>query len=270
MFWSICQSIFRNLVVGNENGFGFDATVTWNENGTPIVTWANDLHLTYDQFTDYVRRPMCTETWNANYVWEAFREGFNSRLRGIGSGLDARILELKKQAKLNYIGSVEPQSNMKKTTNSFISNGDIYDGHEFSKDGIWCYKSGAETPVGADHVVIGDKPKSHHHRETSAETLTFPFAMSFGGGKLIGKYSIGNRVVVSERESNSVTTGMQFETMKSGVDYSNDPEDNRLTYPLYGENVLDYRNRRRSHNNVPPVTNIHIRYWKYDRTRAAS
>jgi hypothetical protein len=268
MFWSICQSIFRNLVVGDENGFGFDATVTWNVNGTPIVTWA-DVHLTDDQFTDYVRRHKCTgSSWPDEYIWKTFRDTFAANLTTIRTSLDDRILALKKQAKLNYIGSVEPQSNMKKTTNKFIANGDIYDGHEFSKDGIWCYKSGAKNPDGADHVVIGDKPRSHRHRETSAETLTFPFAMSFGGGKLIGKYSIGNKVVVSETDSNSVTTGMQFETMKSGVDYS-DPEDNELTYPLYGENVLDYRNRRRSHNNVPPVTNIHIRYWEYNETHAS-
>ena len=35
-----------------------------------------------------------------------------------------------------------------------------------------------------------------------------------------------------------------------------------LTYPLWGQNILDWRNPKREHNNVPPSLNIYVRYWE--------
>ena len=85
-----------------------------------------------------------------------------------------------------------------------------------------------------------------------AETLTEPITRNFGGSTLVGNFTIGSKQVVSQGKF-----PMSIFTSKI---ISHSSSSNEITYPLYGENVLDWRYAKRSHNNLPPYTNIYIRY----------
>lgn len=43
-----------------------------------------------------------------------------------------------------------------------------------------------------------------------------------------------------------------------------DVQQGNLTYPLWGENVIDWRTPGKTHNNVPPCVNIRVRYAETD------
>ena len=103
-----------------------------------------------------------------------------------------------------------------------------------------------------DDATIGEQPIQHNHPNTRAETTTRPFATRFGGSELLGDFSIGSKDLVSIG-TYATTTGQILNPTR------NDSQITEFTYPLYGENVLDWRTRTRTHNNVPPSLNMYIR-----------
>lgn len=62
----------------------------------------------------------------------------------------------------------------------------------------------------------------------------------------------GGKDIVSSDENFELATGQTY-SMMVGLPHES-------TYPLYGENVLDWRNPAKAHNNMPPSHNIYIRY----------
>ena len=97
-------------------------------------------------------------------------------------------------------------------------------------------------------------PTRHYHNPTMAETLTQNVSTNRGGGRLVGKFVLGNKNMVSQ-DNYSISNGSPLGI----ISYGSMVEDDGLTYPLYGQNVINWRTRKKTHNNVPPSTNIHIR-----------
>ena len=128
----------------------------------------------------------------------------------------------------------------------------IYDDLKCKTGLIWATDGITEVPDGMDDATIGEQPIPHNHPNTRAETTTRPFATRFGGSELLGDFSIGSKDLVSIG-TYAPTSGQVLNPIQD-IDQSPD-----FTYPLYGENVLDWRTRTRTHNNVPPSLNMYIR-----------
>ena len=95
----------------------------------------------------------------------------------------------------------------------------------------------------------------HSHADTTAEAMTTHFVSNFGGSSILGKFTLGNRRLVSQGNMFKAAIGTTV------LPISPD-EESVLTFPLYGQNVINWRNSDRTHNNVPPSTNIYVRYSK--------
>ena len=70
----------------------------------------------------------------------------------------------------------------------------------------------------------------------------------------MGYCGIGNKDLVSSDNWGETSTSL----------FPIDVSDSIITQPLYGRNVLNWRDRKQSHNNIPPATNILIRRAKED------
>lgn len=105
MFWSICRTIFRNLVVDCDGKLTLNTSISGTAEN-PVVVWDSDIHLTDDQFTSWVREHVCPET-NFGHVFETFKDQFEHRLSALELNVDKKIFELKSGAKCDYQGAVE-------------------------------------------------------------------------------------------------------------------------------------------------------------------
>ena len=164
-------------------------------------------------------------------------------MNGLESSISEKLNYLNNQSStLDYVGAVELQSMLEPK----------YDSFRFHKGFIWCFQNGVNMPSGVDEVTL-TVPFSHNHKDTMAETLTEPITRNFGGSTLVGNFTIGGKQVVSQGNFPiSIFTSPIIANSSSKLD--------KITYPLYGENVFDWRYTKRSHNNLPPYTNIYIRY----------
>lgn len=89
--------------------------------------------------------------------------------------------------------------------------------------------------------------------DTKSETMTISFVEKKGGGKLIGEFCVGNKVLVSQDTGFHIGESVISQYTPAGQSVS-------FTYPLYGQNVLDWRTPGKTHNNVPPCVNIMVKY----------
>ena len=179
-------------------------------------------------------------------------------------GVDGKLLSLRRSSKIGqddaYPGAVVIQSSATK----IVSPGKhhIYgeDTFKYATGHIWCYETGLDKAEGSDYVGLGDQPLKHRHDDTKAETTTSSFSTNRGGGHAIGDFNIGNRMMVSQDGAFGDTVGTRLSAKKCNIQYNN-PDDGQMTYPLYGQNAIDFRNRKRTHNNVPPSTNVYVKYF---------
>ena len=132
-------------------------------------------------------------------------DDFDGKLNTLENRLDSIILALRRKGILDYAGAVELQSNnTRKLTwklNSSDTNifGPIYRNMSYSLGQIWCKTtdSNKATTGGLDDVSIGSLPLQHNHPNTMAETLTGPLSDKFGGGQLMGDFTIGSKELVA-------------------------------------------------------------------------
>ena len=110
---------------------------------------------------------------------------------------------------------------------------------------------------GTDNILVGDEPLQHNHADTKSETLTGPLSKTFTGGKLIGNFTIGSKEFLSEDKNYGAALGKTYNLVEPTA---SDLDLGDLTYPLWGQNVLDWRNNDKTHNNVPPSLNIYVKY----------
>lgn len=196
-----------------------------------------------------------------NYVRKstAFTD-FDEKMRDLESELDNIILALRRKGILDYAGAVELQSNntRKLSWTSGSMRGPLYKDMSYSLGQIWCKSTNSNIPTtgGSDEVSIGNVPLGHGHPQTKAETLTGPLASRIGGGQLIGDFTIGSKELVAQGSGYGPTKDAIASPLEHAV------EENEMTYPLWGQNVLDWRTPKKTHNNVPPSLNIYVRYWE--------
>jgi hypothetical protein len=135
----------------------------------------------------------------------------------------------------------------------------IYKDWEYAKGQIWCKSmdSNIDTSGGIDCVSIGESPLWHSHPSTMAETLTGSLSRNFGGGSLVDNFTIGSKEVLTQDTGYGPASPSIVTPPQPSI-----PESGELTYPLWGQNILDWRNPRQEHNNVPPSLNIYVRYCK--------
>lgn len=84
--------------------------------------------------------------------------------------------------------------------------------------------------------------------------MTGDFTTNKGGHRLVGKFTIGNKELLSQ--DNYALTSMHHVLPIGDPDNSGE-----LTYPLWGQNVINWRTRTRTHDNIPPSFNVHVRYF---------
>jgi hypothetical protein len=237
LFKFMVKSIFQNLV--DDNGF-------WivDDNGQISL---QDVPLTDNQFTNYVRKS----------TWDVDRRQIEGDLLGVESQISNKLDALNGIARLDYAGAVDIQSSLTKV----LPNGKfhIYDEFDCRTGEIWCWDGLTMQDEGVDWVEI-EQPLAHNHVKTRAEAMTSSFA-SPRGGELIGKFAAGIHQMVSQDTTNGVHAGQNLGAENHAMAIGDS-----LTYPLYGQNVIDFRDRRRTHDNVPPSTNVHVRCCKFSRT----
>ena len=133
---------------------------------------------------------------------------------------------------------------------------DLFETFLYSTGQIWCYGNGTNVN-GADNVEIPTVVQ-HVHNPTKAEAMSKSFIANSGGNNTLGKFYTGMKEIVSQDSGYAISDGvnlvMTVQTRQNG----------NLTYPLWGENVIDWRNPEKTHNNVPPCTNIRVRYTNQD------
>ena len=136
--------------------------------------------------------------------------------------------------------------------------GPLYLNWDYAKGQILCKTMGStvNNTGGKDEVQIGN-PLAHTHIDTKAETLTGPLSRNFGGGQLIGDFTVGSKDLLTQDKLYGPTSESKVSPLEHVVQ-----ETETLTYPLWGQNVLDWRNPKKEHNNVPPCLNIYVRYLK--------
>lgn len=142
------------------------------------------------KFKNYVRRS----------VAQTFMDDFDGKLNTLEDGLDDIILKLRRKGVLDYAGAVELQSNNTRKINwTSGRGGPIYNGMTYANGQIWCKSTDSNigTTGGSDEVSIGELPLRHKHPDTKAETLTGPLSDKFGGGQLIGDFTIGSKELVA-------------------------------------------------------------------------
>lgn len=96
----------------------------------------------------------------------------------------------------------------------------------------------------------------HGHADARAETFTRPISRNKLGSEALGVFATGNHELVSQDSGRGVSVG------KSVSPIPTPEEAETLTYPLFGQNMLDWRTPRRTHNNVPPCMNVYVKYME--------
>lgn len=127
-------------------------------------------------------------------------DDFDGKLNTLEDGLDDIILKLRRKGVLDYAGAVELQSNnTRKLSWTSGMGGPLYKNMSYSLGQIWCKTtdSNKATTGGSDEVSIGNAPLRHKHPDTMAETLTGPLSDKFGGGQLMGDFTIGSKELVA-------------------------------------------------------------------------
>lgn len=159
------------------------------------------------------------------------------------------LKEMKRSATLDYAGAVEIQTRLHNVYSKFTG---------FSKGLPWAYDSKSEVGNGSDRAEFKEgETTSHNHPDTMAETTTASFGMKQGGGQSIGDFTSGRKLTIGSGSFSSGLVQNQFKMM-GGFNGRG------LTEPLYGQNVLDWRCPDRTHNNLPPSTNVIVRYMKVE------
>ena len=255
VFNGILSTIFQNWVeIDGDGNIRFKYTI--DEHGK--IHW-EDIPIKDNQFREYARRKNWEHLSNG-IGWYQYKsgytddsgnivEGFDGKLLTLEQNIDALLEELRNQnATLDYSGAVELQSCLIHELRNLKE--DPYKDFSYSLDFIWCYQNGINPNEGYDEVILST-PLFHKHNDTMAETLTEPITKNSGGSTLVGDFTIGNKQIVSQNAFpiSSFTTSM-----------ITNPTVEEITYPLYGENVIDWRYAKKSHNNLPPYSNIYIRY----------
>ena len=87
--------------------------------------------------------------------------------------------------------------------------------------------------------------------------MTNCFTDNFGGHKLVGKFTIGKKELISQDKEYNAPTETRVSATTAGLAVVSA---DGLTYPLWGQNVIDWRNRTKTHDNIPPSVNIYVRY----------
>ena len=253
MFWSIYQSIFCNLIEGTQDNFRLKASIDVDvETERLVINWNPNIHLATTQFTDYVR-----DHWHEGDTipnWGGFQEDFEERLHQLEVDVDAKLFELRKLARVEYSGAVELQSSLalkcKLLFRDLETRADTAFGYGTGL--IWAHSNGSSDVTSLNSVEI-PTVLIHGHDNTKAEAMTTSFASNRGGGQLVGEFTIGNQTRVSKDASFNAAANTSYNMVSYRMQGT-------LTYPLFGENVLDWRNPQKSHNNIPPSSNIWIRY----------
>lgn len=107
---------------------------------------------------------------------------------------------------------------------------------------------------GSDEVEL-ENPLFHNHINTKAEALTGPLSINAKGGQLMGNFTVGSQDLLTQAKEYGPSRNSKVSPLEHVVQ-----ETETLTYPLWGQNVLDWRNPKKEHNNVPPCLNIYVRY----------
>lgn len=242
IFRTLYQMIFGNLLKSDLSGF--------NLSNTNPPTW-NVCNLVPSQFSNYVRR-----NGSDNKAYIPYKNAIESWLSLTESLVESKIWQLRTTAKTWSKGAVEYKAN---SSTPYYDYNDTY--YERLRGITWCYNQTGEdiSGTGRDQVEMSE-PIKHRHEDSRAETLTVPYSTKKGGGELIADFGLGVKDMVSY--SNWVKASSTL-TPKQEMSLTKDDE---LTQPLYGQNILDWRNRQRTHNNIPPVSNVFAMRIKKDIT----
>ena len=247
IFLSLYKSIFRNLVKDGSGDVAFNIDgVEVGESGAVSVRWPDAVRLSDGQFANHVRRS----------VWESDREEFERAVSGIASQVEGRIGGLSGNSALDYPGTVEIQSSLTKLLGDGSPH--IYANFPCASGFMWCFKQGHDVQDGVDDALVGDVPPKHAHPNASAEATTRPFGVNRGGGRSMGRFTVGRRDMVSQDATYGPTAGTSFGAPELAPTLDGQP-----TFPLSGQNILGFRDKARTHNNIPPCTNVHVRYGKW-------
>ena len=180
VFWSLCKSIFQNIIIGNETDFSLNYDEITGTYDDPIINWGT-VHMTDTQFKSWVRRHRCPGS-SFQYVYEEFKEEFDNLVKNLYIAALKKLLQLRSGAKHEYPGSVEIQTaNMKlsgwklpdwtKYTELLWNDGEdepdwdriwrnwneteqLYSNFSYGLGEIWCYDGSVATPDGIDYIEI--------------------------------------------------------------------------------------------------------------------
>ena len=101
----------------------------------------------------------------------------------------------------------------------------------YSKGQLWCKGTGSAIDVydgGEDEIQI-EEPLQHNHVNTRAETLTGPLSKNFGGGQLIGDFTVGSKDLLTQSVGYGPSKNGKVGPLEHAVS-----EQETLTYPLWG------------------------------------
>ena len=235
LFHSLYSEMFKNLVWVYGDTARFNVNQIRVQDGNVKVLWNDNAKLQKDQFKNYLPRS----------TFEQFKFSFETNVGALETAVKNKVAQLRKKAIVDYPGAVELQTHLVNLIR------DLHGGFNYMLGHIWCCSNGVRSSDGADECEIGELPLRHTHGDTKAEGTTEPFSSLHGGSSLIGDCIVGNKVRISS-DNYRVAEGTNFNLIEA-------IQDSDLTYPLYGQNVVDWRDRTKPHDNMPPSTNVYVR-----------
>ena len=238
LFWNLYQSIFGNLLRSSIGDIGFRIDHIDHNGGDLLVDWEDGVSIGDDQFKNYIRKSELQE----------FQNDFESRLSKLETDVKDKITSLRQRAIVGYGGAVELQTQLANTVTN------LYSGFSCGVGHIWCYNGSSMMAEGMDMETL-EHPLQHTHADTLTEAMTSSFATARGGSKVIGRFVQGSKMRVAQNDYSIVndTNLPMLQNPELGTQY---------TFPLWGQNVLDWRDDERRHNNMPPSLNIYVRYME--------
>ena len=194
-----------------------------------------------DMLSDYARKSSVEE----------FMSEFSAALAVLSDDVTGKLVEFDEDVVLDYLGAVELQSR-----NLGRKGREMHRDFSFVKDFLWCSTPMQEMDdYGADEVEIANIPH-HVHPNVKAETFTGPLATNRGGGDLVGgRIGMGNQFRIALSKS----LGRENENVFRPMTEDWTTHQGNMTYPLWGQNMFDFRYPHRGHNNIPPSLNIFVR-----------